>query len=392
MTARVSEVIRGWLGWCPNAPHMRTAPAVLLVPPETIPAAQSDGGGHAGRPGRIRDGISIAVASLKALVQDRHLLGFALLSGFVMLFLVLAEAWNNRYIDPTYPVTVLIGDSSIYLDQQYRWIALPLGDSNFIFFLGLFLVELVCISGFIILLTGLIQYRSGIGGKPPFTVRDGLSVVRTSIGPLAALSVGMALLATIAYEIISRSEFLGSIISTIMNLFWLPYAYYEPPMGMGMGFFATLYASAYFFSLEIMAINILLFLAAMYLVPAFVLEKKGLVSSVAGSITLFRRTWREILGCILVFGLISLGIFAVGLLIGQFPALVNNDLDFFISRSRGYFPMMAVCYGFLVACWILMAAGFTAAGVAIADLYRIGKGDRASGIPEGNMIQPEPVL
>jgi hypothetical protein len=381
---RVAEVIRGWLGWCPNAPPMRTAPAVLLVPPEIIHAAQPGGGGPVGRPGRIRDGISIAVASLKTLVQDRHLLGFTFLSGLVMLFLVLAEAWNNRYIDPAYPVAVLIGDSSIYLDLQYRWIAIPLGDSNFIFFLGLFLIELVCVSGFIILLTGLIQYRSGNRRKPPVTVSEGLSAVRASFGSLAVLSVGMALLATIFYTIISQSEFVGSIIHSIMDLFWLPYAYYEPPMGMGMGFFATLYASAYFFSLEIMVINILLFLAAMYLVPGIVLEKKGLVSAVAGSITLLRRTWREVLGCILVFGLITLGVFAVGLLIGQSPVLVNNDLDFFISRSRGYFPMMVVCYGFLVSCWVLMAAGFTAAGVALSDLYTCGTTGRVPEICKEN--------
>ena len=82
------------------------------------------------------------------------------------------------------------------------------------------------------------------------------------------------------------------------------------------------------------------------------------------------------LGCILVFGLIVLGVFAVGLLIGQSPALLNHDYDFFISRSRGYLPMMLVCYGFIVACWALMAAGFSAAGVAIANLYWIGKEGR----------------
>ena len=89
------------------------------------------------------------------------------------------------------------------------------------------------------------------------------------------------------------------------------------------------------------------------------------------------------LGCLIVFGLIVLGVFAVGVLIGQSPALLNHDYDFFISRSRGYLPMMVVCYGFIVACWVLMAAGFTAAGVAIADLYQVGKRSGISGIPEG---------
>ena len=241
-----------------------------------------DGSGPVGRPGRIRDGISIAAASLKALVRDRMLLGFTFLAGLVMLFLVLAEGWSHRYIDPAFPVTILIGDSSIYLDLQYLWVGIPLGDSHFIFYFGLFLIEMVCLSGFIIVLAGLILYRSGNREEKPVTVREGLSVLRASFGSLAALSVGMALIATIAYDLIFNSLFFASIIRSIMELFWLPYAYYEP-QNWTLG---AIYYSAYFFSLEIMVINILLFLAALYLVPAIVLEKKGLIPALAGSVTL----------------------------------------------------------------------------------------------------------
>jgi hypothetical protein len=49
-------------------------------------------------------------------------------------------------------------------------------------------------------------------------------------------------------------------------------------------------------------------------------------------------------------------------------------------------------YGFIRACWIRMAAGFTAAGAAIADLYRAGKSNAISGTPEGNVKQPVPGL
>jgi hypothetical protein len=387
MTARVSEVIRGWLGWCPNAPRMRTAPAVLLVPPETIPAAQSKSGGPAGRPGRIRDGIGIAVASMKALVQDRQLLWFTFLSGFVMLFLVLAEGWSHRYIDPVFPVEILVGGSSVSLSLQYLWVIIPLGDSHFIFYFGLFLIELVCLSGLILVLAGLVLYRYGGPERRPAMIREMRSVIRVSFFTLAALSVGMAFLATVTYDLVFNNLLVDSIIRSIMEIFWLPFAYYEPDWTLG-----AVYSSASFFSLLIMALNVLLFLASLYLVPGIVLDKKKLLPAFAGSVPLLMRTWREVLGCILVFGLIALGVFAVGLLIGWSPALVNNDLDLFISRSRGYFPMMAVCYGFLVACWILMAACFTAAGVAIADLYRAGKGDRVSSIPENNVIPPEPVL
>jgi len=382
---RVSEIAEHWFGLCRKPPSLRTAPALIVLESETVHPVQPDGSGPVGRPGRIRDGISIAAASLKALVRDRQLLWFAFLAGLVMLFLVLAEGWSHRYIDPAFPVAVLIGGSSMYVDFQYLWVGIPIGDSHFIFYWGLFLIEMVCLSGFIFILAGLLLYRSG-NRKIPVTVREGLSVVRASFGSLAALSVGMAFLATVAYDLMFNSLLFAGIIRSIMELFWLPYAYYEP-QNWNLG---AIYYSAYFFSLEIMVINFLLFLAVLYLVPAIVLEKKGLIPALAGSVTLFRRTWREVLGCLMVFGFIVLGVFAVGVMIGQSPALLNHDYDFFISPSRGYLPMMVICYGFIVACWILMAAGFTAAGVAIADLYRVGKSDGITGIPEGNIQKPEP--
>jgi hypothetical protein len=384
---RVSEIAEHWFGLCRKPPTLGTAPALIVLDHETAHPAQPDGSGPVGRPGRIRDGISIAVASLKALVRDRQLLVFTSLAGLVMLFLVLAEGWSHRYIDPAFPITVLIGGSSMYVDLQYLWVGFPLGDSHVIFYWGLFMIELVCLSGFILILAGLLLYRSG-NRKRPVTAREGLSVVRASLRSLAALSVGMALVATVAYDFMFNSLFFAGIIRTIMELFWLPYAYYEP-QNWTLG---AIYYSAYFFSLEIMVINVLLFLAALYLVPAIVLEKKGLIPAFAGSATLLKQTWREVLGCLLVFASIVLAVFAVGVLIGQSPALLNHDYDFFISRSRGYLPMMVVCYGFIVACWILMAAGFTAAGVAIADLYRVGKGSGSSGTPEENLKIPEPVV
>jgi hypothetical protein len=363
------ESIRSWLGLCPKSPMMKATPAVLMDRTGTAEVPVPDGSRPVGRPGRIRDGFCIAASSLKALVRDRHLLGFMSLAGLIMLFLVLVEGWSNRYIDPVFPATILIWDRSFYVSLQYLWVGIPLGNSHVIFFFGHFLVELVCISGFIFVLGGLIVYRNGTLKGTRFTVRGALVRMRTSFGSLAALSAGLAFIATLVWEIISFNQVFGSIISSIMQLFWIPYAYYAP-QNWTLG---DVYSSAYFYSLEIMAINILLFLAALYLVPAIVLEKKGLIPAISGSITLMKRTWREVLGCLIVFGLIAVGMFAIGVLIGQSPTLLNHDYDFFLSPSRGYLPMMAVCYGFIVACWVLMAAGFTAAGVALADLYSVAK-------------------
>jgi hypothetical protein len=372
----VSELAEHWLGLCPKSPMMRTTATVLMSQSDVVQVPAPEGSAPIGRPGRVRDGISIAVASLKAQIRDRQLLGFTFLAGLLMLFLVFAEAWNNTNVDPapSFPGIVRIGDMPIYVNLQDLWVDIPLGNSSFFFDIGLFLIEMVCLSGFILVLTGLTLYRNGNHGRTPVTVRAWLSVVRSSLGSLAALSLGMALLAILAYDFISHSQFFGGIIHAItMALFWLPYSYYQP-----QGTFALLYASAYFFALEIMLINLLLFLAILYLVPVIVLEKKGLTPAFAGSLKLLKRTWRELAGCLIVFGSIALAVFAVGLLIGQSPVLINNDFDFFISRSRGYLPMMVVCYGFIVALWVIMAAGFTTAGVALSDLYAAGTTGRVT--------------
>jgi hypothetical protein len=378
---RVSEIVEHWSGLCRKAPTLWTAPTLIVMEPETARPVQPEGSGPAGRPGRFQDGIGIAAESLKALVRDRHLLWFTFLAGLIMLFLILAQGWNITHIEmaPSFPVNIPVGDSSVYLNLQNMWVDIPIGNSSLLIDLRIFLMEMICLSGLILVLAGLILYRSGSGGKTPVTVREGYAIVRASFRPLAALSVGMALVATILYTIISHSQFIGGIVHVItMALFWLPYAYYEPE-----GIFAVLYASANFFALEIMVINSLLFLAALYLVPAIVLDEKRLLPAITTSLTLLKRTWSMVLACIIVFGLIAIGVFTVGLLIGQSPTLLNHDYDFFISRSRGYLPMMVVCYGFIIACWALMAAGFTTAGVALADLYRVGKCNGISGITEG---------
>ena len=90
------------------------------------------------------------------------------------------------------------------------------------------------------------------------------------------------------------------------------------------------------------------------------------------------------LGCLLVLGAIFLGVAAIALLIGQSPLLLNRDYDFFLSR--GQLLMTVVCYGFILACWMLIAVGSTAAGVAIADLYTYGKTGRVPEAAAGDAI------
>jgi len=342
---RLSEIMLEWMGWCPNAPAMRTAPAVLVVPAVTINPVQPSGG--AGGSGRIQCGMGIATGSIKTLIRNKQLLWFSVLTGFVMLLLVATEAFTVANTGSAIPliVSILIMDSYLVFDTR------------------IFLIQAVCLSCFNFLLAGLVLYRSwGSFGKS-LTIRDAFSAVTPYSGTLAALSIVMAVAGTFIEAIVTQTQMFGKIVFSIsMVVFYLPYAYYLPDV----------LSSALFFSAIIMAITILQFLLALYVVPGIVLETKGLLPALAGSVALMKKTWRELLGCNIVFWGIILVVAVIALVIGQSPLLLNHDYDFFLQMSRGQVLMMVVCYGFILACGVLMAAGSTVLGIAVTELYACG--------------------
>lgn len=369
-----SVIIHERLGWCPHAPAIRTAPSALGVSPENVHTAQPGDGGADGSPGREWRGVCIAVESLKAMGRDRRLLGFTALAGVVMLFLIAVEANIAAQVKSIVPspdtplshmFTYSLGDFLVLFDMRFFSLSIHAGDSFLSFDLRLLGIEMICLSCFTILLAGLVLYRRENGAQQPVTIRGILHDIRPHGTTLATLSVAIALSAMLMYAVISTSPFFGKSVSAIeMAVFNLPYAYYlqgEP-----------IY-SALLYSFEIMFINILLFLAAFYIVPVIVLEKRALLAALAGSVSLMRKTWREMLGCAIIYGTIVLGMATVAVVIGQSPFLLNRDYDFFINMSRGQPLVVAVCFLFLIVCWGMMAAGFTAGGIAIADLYGCGK-------------------
>lgn len=347
----IAEIFRQYLGWCPNTPAMRIAPAALAVPQVALNPAHPDGGGGDGGPGRIRRGIGIATGSIRTMVRDKRLFWFSFLAGIAILFLLVAEGWNVTHHDYTLPSLI--------------WI--PFGDSALIVFdLRLFLIEGICLSCFTLLLAGMVIYRNRACAGKHIRIRDAFAGINAHAGSLAALSFVMALVATALFEMSAQSQFTGKIEFAIsMAMFYLPYAYYVPNEVF----------SALFFSFRIMVVNILLFLLALYVIPVIVLENRGFPASLAGSVILMRKTWRELLGCILVFGAIIAVVAAIALLIGQSPLLLNHDYDFFLQMSRGQVLMTIVCYGFLFACGVLMAVGSTVMGIAITELYASGIAD-----------------
>lgn len=345
-----------WLGLCRKAPVVHCAPAEIRGDAGTSHSNPPDAGGSAGRAGRIRSGVSLAAESIRAPFRDKYLFGFSVLAAGIILFMVLAERWNLTHLDPSYAPQNLI--------------TLQMGNTYLVVFdLRLFLIEAMCLLGFSFLLAAIVRYRSRKKTAIPIPLRNAFRIPHRQAMTLAALSLAMALAATVLLELAAQNSVTGSVESAITHaMFWLPYAYYFPPNGI----FTTL-----FFSFRMMVANAVLFLFALYVVPVIVLENKGFIGAIAGSFSLMKQTWRELLGCALVFGAILLAVALIGLVIGQSPALLNNDYDFFLQVSRGQVLMMGACYGFLLACGVLMALGSTVLGVAVTDLY--GSGTMASG-------------
>jgi len=349
-SAGIPAVVHDWTGLCPKSPVLRTAPALIAISPDTIQGDRAGGSGPAGRPGRIRQGIHIAVASLKAIVRNRYLLIFPFLFAVAVFLLAMAEFRYALYLHDNLPFTVTItaGNQILAFDPWF------------------FLVETACLSCFALLTASLALHRNAM--KTPATIREGLNAIVAYAKSLIILSIGLALAATMVFSVVTQNRVLvestGAMVSAI---FWIPRIYLLPEI-----------STALYLSFLIMIINIVLFLFVLCLVPVMVLEKKGIIPALVRSVSRIQETWRELLGCVLVYATMVLAVAAAALVIGQLPQLLIDN-GYARSMYLGHLLMPFVYYGFVLACLFVMALGLTAAGTAIRDLSRIGKPLRGPG-------------
>lgn len=342
-----SIVIHGWLGWCPHAPVMHAAQAVPPEAPTATRQAAGPGSGSGGASGRIREGISLAADSITAVFKERSLLGFMALFGAAILVLLAGEAYLLAHTadSPEFLVTLQAGALSLILDGR------------------IFLLQLVCLSVLIIIFAALIQYRLRENSSAPLTIRESFAAIGPHVLTLESLAVLMSFAGTILFAVFTQTQFFGKIIFSItMTMFYLPYAYYFP----------NLFDMAIWFSAHLIVIAAIEFLVVICAVPFIVRDDAGLGPALASSFRLTKRMWAEILGGLLLCGAVILVTTVVALVIGQSPLLLNHDYDFFLQVSRGKILMMAACYGFVLACGVLAAAGFAALGIAAADLNTLG--------------------
>lgn len=356
MTAtRISEVIQGWLGWCPNAPVLRTAPAVLITPGATAHAAQPDGG--TGGPGRAGRGLSIAFQSMQMLNRNLQLLAFSLLTGIVLFFLFAAE----------YGLGVL----SMY----------PYNAIDYPHYLPLtFAISLCTFFCLIVLFAGLLlSIREGEAGKAA-SFRQGLARAKKYLRMLACWSLILATVCTAVGALLQVAGWSHHVLYPLIDSFpfnyiLLPEVYHTGPIG---GTFAISIAvtSAVLSS----AIVALLTVLTIFTLPGIVLEGRSLPEAFSGSVSLMRKTWGESLACFIVLGAVVFLAGLISLLFSPVYRLARPDMllswypgDAWIGAAVVY---MLVVYAF--ACIIAAVAG-----IATYNLYLYAKTGNVSDVLNG---------
>ncbi|MCX6690835.1 MAG: DUF6159 family protein [Methanoregula sp.] len=352
---RVSVVIRGWLGWCPNAPAMHTASTVLSTPPVSLHSLEPDGG--TGGSGRIGRGISFAVGSIKTLIRNKQLFWLSFLTGLVMLFMFVS--FYLIHVFGMYP----------YPPIEYPlWLTLN------------FAVALISVFCLYFLLASLIASISpGHSGKP-ITLREGFDGAKKHVRSLLVWSVLIALLGTALSVLMTRyfGEFSFTFIRVIdqfpFNFILLPEVYSTGPIGGGYHI-ASAVTSTFF----AVTINVIFFVLTLFVVPALVLENKRLPGAVTETISLIKKVWGEIIACFLLFCLISLVISLASFIFRIAYGLVSPNNLLFWYPGEGWIAGAAM---YILAWCILAVIGSTAVGIALFGLYTYAKTDRMPGMHE----------
>jgi len=316
MFMRFSEIIRRHLGWCPNARSIGTAPAVRVNAPVSIDLPSPDGG--EGRPGRIDRGFRLAVGSIKILLRNLRLLWFSLLTGLVMFF-SLATSLYIQVVSGTNPFPgtgfVTYSPEVLIAKGSLQWLALTFGTTFICTFLNYFLVS------------GLITCVLFILSGKTISLKEGLARAWDHRVSLAGWAAVGALVGT-ASAFIMYSE-TGNIPVTFLAL-----------------------GAVFLFCV-----------LTMFVLPAIVIDNQRLVPAIRDSISLFRKTWGEVVVCF--------GIFFLILFVLYFIFLIPIILIGFSSGSTAS-AGFAVILSMLVMI-VLMFIGSTILGIATVGLYTTGR-------------------
>jgi hypothetical protein len=237
-----------------------------------------------------------------------------------------------------------------------------------------YVIEFATVFCLVFLLAGLILSISSKGGGP-VSFFQGLNKAKKYVRPLTGWSVVVALAGSLLFTAGEYSYLLSSVIwqSLINMLNQFPFNfilnYFLPPnlwWGLGIALVDTLILSA---------INVLLFILTLFVVPLLVLERKSLREAVLGSFTLMKKIRGEVAACVLGLGMV---VFAASLmfLLFQFSGVDQvwgdaGQMYTSYSPPGDAWAAAGLLYVFALSSLVLVVA--TIGGIAALDLYMCAK-------------------
>jgi hypothetical protein len=257
-----------------------------------------------------------------------------------------------------------------------RWLLFVDPDSTrlLISFVLTFVIEFATVFCLVFLLAGLILSISSKEGGP-VSFFQGLNKAKKYLRPLTGWSVVVGLAGSLLFTAGEYSYLLSSVIwqslINVLNQFPFNFIlnYVLPPnlwWGLGIALVDTLIHSA---------INILLFVLTLFVVPLLVLERKSLKEAVLGSFTLMKKIWGEVAACVLGLGMV---VFAASLmfLLFQFSGVDQvwwdaGQMYTSYSPPSDAWAAAGLLYVFALSSLVLVVA--TVGGIAALDLYTYAK-------------------
>ncbi|AGB01624.1 DUF6159 family protein [Methanoregula formicica] len=377
----VSTLADCWLGLCRRAPRVRASQTVIRDQPEPVHEGQPGGGGGGGT-GAVRMGIGAALSGTKTLIRNPQLLWFSLLVALVLagqslLHGVIRELSSSPELN--FVINSSITEWRFVVDP---WITLvcPTFYQNYASTLTslvfAFVVELPMIFCLVVLLAGLVlSLTSKKGG--PVSFFHGLGMARKYLRPLAGWSVVMALAGIIVLFVGYYNSYLLSVsIVQILDhaLHQNPFNYViNPNLGNTIFFGGKfdinwLLYSGLWDTLILSAINVLLFVLTLFVVPLIVLEETSLKGAIMGSFTLMRRGWGEVAACLLGLGIVVSAAMFLSLI---FPVVAGGNI------AVDYWPppaeWLAAGLLYVLALTSLVVIAATVGGIAALEMYRNAK-------------------
>jgi hypothetical protein len=355
-----------WLGLCPKAPVFLASETG--VGGQFEPAHEGSPDGGAGGPETIRRGIRAALSGTKTLIHNPQLLWFSFLAGLVLVAHLIIQ-WMLIFVN------INSGSSDLILSPVVA-----------------FAVEFPTVFCLAFLLAGLtLSISSEKGG--PVSLFHGLSMAKKYSRSLAGWSVVVALAGTLIFIagwgsslLLSSMRFnsfdiFGTLYLLMFNvLMQFPFNWTLNPdvvfggveysLGMeytlGVGF-----PTSFIYTLIFSAINTILFVLTLFVIPLLVLEGKRLKEAIYGSFTLMKNIRGEVTACVLGLGIV---VFAASLtfLFFQFTG-IDQVTGTQISSTRPGDAWIGFGLLYIIALTSFVFIAATIGGIATLELYKDAK-------------------